>query len=256
MSIVLEQRHMHAVQIPLFQSVERIDWEDFVGASRITQALIKEFARDKPLFRRVLAAVADDAYLWSKCEEDIVEDKIVLWDDVEKGLRIRLRMSTAPQERLAHCHRFSFTNLVLRGSYTHWNYHLDGEFGEATSPDEFRTVCQHEDCAGECFTIHHEALHSTPFTEPGTVSLVLRGNPVKERAPVMFKESRGRSEAFKAAPRERRVGAEEEPRVAAAGDMFWRVGEERETHGRRRERRMSVAKYRYWCAWLAEQDIV
>src|SRR5205807_7425422 len=108
----------------------------------------------------------------------------------------------------------------------------------------------------ECFTIHHDALHSTPFTQLGTVSLVLRGNPVKERAPVMFKESRGRQEAFGDGADGRNVGSEQEPRVASAGDMFWRVGEHGETIERRRERQMSIEKYRYWCNWLAESGIV
>jgi hypothetical protein len=246
----------HQIRIPMFDSIERVDWEDLKTASRLTQVLVRQFASDKQLFRRVLLAVEHDPYLWAKCEEDIVEDKIVLWDDTAKGLRLRLRMSTGSQERLAHCHRFSFTNLVLRGSYIHWSYELDGEFNEKTRAEDFRTILLHEDRAGDCFTIHHEALHSTPFTERGTVSLILRGNPVKERAPVMFKEGRSRKEAFQKQDTLNETAREQEPAVAAAGDMFWRVGESQETAERRSERQMGIDRYRYWCAWLAEQGIV
>lgn len=243
--------HVHKVRVPLFEEVGVIDWNDVAGASRLTQTLIRRFAEDKPLFRKVLHAVIEDPHLWSQCEEEVVEDKIVLWDDEEKGLRIRLRISTAPQQRLAHCHRFSFTNLVLRGSYLHWGYTLDGEFTEATDPNDFKTVLLHEDRAGDCFTIFHEALHSTPFTQPGTVSLVLRGNPVKERAPVMFKEPRARQRAFEeraAAPRSGRVI---EPEEAATGDMFYR-------HTTAPDERMPMSgeKFRHWCRWLEAEGLV
>ena len=80
-------------------------------------------------------------------------------------------MSTAHQEQLAHCHRFSFTNLVLRGSYKHTNFESSGGLTETTNVDDVRTVLVHEDRGGDCFSIHHEALHSTPFTEIGTISL-------------------------------------------------------------------------------------
>ena len=259
MSITPDRVHVHATPVDLFADVDRIDWDDLTGSARLTQDLIRRFAADKALFRRLLFAVEHDPYLWAKCEEDVVEDKIVLWDDVEKGLRIRLRMSTDYQQQLAHSHRFSFTNLVLRGRYVHRNYVAENGFGEHTLPDEVRPVMLHEDHAGDCFTIHHDALHSTAFTEVGTISLVLRGNPVKERAPVMFKEARGRAEALAAREQERdgrAVGAEEEPEAAQVGDMFWRVGEELESAERRAERQMTIEKYRYWCTRLEQLGLI
>jgi hypothetical protein len=249
--------HVQNTRIKIFDDVERIDWEDLPGAARLTQRLIREFAADKALFRELLLAVEHDEYLWQKCEEDVVEDKIVLWDDIEKGLRIRLRMSTDYQQQLAHNHRFSFTNLVLRGNYLHRNYFARGGFNENTLPEDVTPVMLHEDRANDCFTIHHNALHSTPFIELGTISLVLRGNPVKERAPVMFKESRGREQALAA----QRAGdgdaiPEIEPEQAAVGDMFWRVGQDAESAERRAERQMTIEKYRYWCERLPELGIV
>ncbi|MBW8090873.1 MULTISPECIES: hypothetical protein [Streptomyces] len=252
--------HVNNTPVALFDSVERIDWEDLPAAAALTQRLIRAFAADKALFKRLLLAVEHDPYLWAKCEEDVVEDKIVLWDDVDKGLRIRLRMSTDHQQQLAHNHRFSFTNLVLRGTYLHRNYIARNGFDENTLPDDVQPVILHEDRAGDCFTIHHNALHSTPFTQLGTISLVLRGNPVKERAPVMFKEARGRQEALeqrRAASARREAGlAEIEPEQADVGTMFWRVGEDRESAERRAERQMTKAKYHYWCEKLEELGII
>lgn len=249
--------HVHNTPVELFEGIDRIDWEDLPGSAALTQRLIGEFAEDKALFRRLLLAVEHDPYLWAKCEEDVVEDKIVLWDDVEKGLRIRLRMSTDYQQQLAHNHRFSFTNLVLRGSYLHRNYVARNGFDENTLPDDVQPVLLHEDRAGECFTIHHNALHSTPFTQLGTISLVLRGNPVKDRAPVMFKEARGREEALEELTRSTAEPLSEiEPEEAGVGTMFWRVGEDRESAERRAERQMTKEKYYYWCQKLEELGII
>jgi hypothetical protein len=250
-----DRRHLHLTDVRLFDEVEELDWNDLRRAGAIAERLLRSFANDKALFRTVLLAVKDDPYLWSKCEEDVVEDKIVLWDDKEKGLRLRLRMSTAPQERLAHSHRFSFSNLVLHGSYLHWAYDLRGSFNETTRPDDFVTLFVHEDRAGDCFTIHHDALHSTPFAQPETVSLVLRGNPVKRRAPVMFKEKRTRRQAFQRAVAPHGI-AEVEPAQAKVGDLFWRVGEEDESVERRAERQMSADRYQHWCNRLAELGII
>jgi hypothetical protein len=101
-----------------------------------------------------------------------------------------------------------------------------------------RTVCVHEDTAGDCFTIHHEAVHSTPFPERDTITLVLRGPAVKDRAPVLFMESRGNDQANRT--------ADQEPDAAERGHLFWRVGEKDESPERRAERRMSHQTYTAW----------
>lgn len=235
-----------------FSAVPTLEWEtDLEGSARIAETLLRRLVADKALFRALLEKIPARAEFWLKCEEDISEDKLVLWDDMDKGLRIRLRMSTRSQERLAHTHRFSFTNLVLRGSYIHWMYSPLGSFNETTRLEDVREVMMHRDREGDCFTIHHDALHSTPFTTPHTISLVLRGNPVKERAPVMFKEARGRAEALA-----RTAGTDVEPELALAGDMFWRVGEVSESAQRRQERQMSRERFDYWLAKLAEYELI
>jgi hypothetical protein len=258
MPTVDHRNHIHATPVDLFDDITTIDWNDLPRTAVVTEDLIRRFAADKALFRRLLHAVQEDPYLWAKCEEDVVEDKIVLWDDVEKGLRIRLRMATAYQQQLAHCHRFSFTNLVLRGRYLHRNYVARNGFDENALPEDVQPVILHEDKAGDCFTIHHEALHSTAFTEVGTISLVLRGNPIKERAPVMFKEARGRAEALASREATKVSGAvaEVEPETATVGEIFFRVGEEQESPERRAQRQMTHEKYRHWCDRLEEMEIV
>lgn len=248
------------IKDPFFDKIPKIDWEsDLIETSRVASKIIRDFAEDKTLFRRCLERVPSVERFWKKCEEDVNEDKIVLWDDIDKNIRIRLRMSTATQERLAHCHRFSFTNLVLKGTYIHWMYNATSNFDETTSNDDVYTVTQHVDTAGDIFTIHHETLHSTPFLEPETISLVLRGNPVKERAPVMFKEAR-RRESFKIKQTEKlkkfKSLSQFEPNKADVGDMFWRVGEDLEPLERREERQMTRERFDFWCNRLEELGFI
>lgn len=246
--------HIHSVSKNFLHDLMPFDWEsDLFSTSLVAETCLRRLAGDKRLFRELIEAAVADPYVWSKCEEDLVEDKIVLWDDVERNIRIRLRMSTRRQERLAHNHRFSFTNLVLRGKYVHWVYKPLATFDETTALEDVEEVMLHEDRANDCFTIHHSTLHSTPFIEPHTISLVLRGNPVKERAPVMFKEPRER-EQFRAQNAQR--GGDIEPEIAEKGDMFWRVGENKESAERRNERQMSRDRHAYWCQQLGEYGLI
>jgi hypothetical protein len=222
----------------------------------LTQQLLRRLAADKALMRELLLRVPNCPDLWEKCENDVVEDKIVLWDEPDRDLRIRLRISTAGQSRLAHSHRFSFSNLVLRGSYLHWGYRKLPNFDERTRLDDVSEVMIHEDRQGDCFSIHYSALHSTPFPVPGTVSLVLRGNPVRERAPVMFKEARGREAAARLLDGAGMAASDVEPNQADAGHVFFRVGEKDEPAERRLERRMSRECFDGWCHQLSEWNLV
>jgi hypothetical protein len=127
-------------------------------------------------------------------------------------------------------------------------------FDENTRSEDVREVMLHEDVAGDFFTIHHNTLHSTPFIEEHTISLVLRGNPIKERAPVMFKEPRQRADFIErdAVP----TGGEVEPSAARSGDMFWRIGENSETKERRVERQMSLERHAFWLNKLEDYGII
>ena len=244
--------HLHKNRDCFLADIPKIDWEKPLSQlHEINSTYLRRLSDDKILLKKLITEAVDDPYIWSKCEEDINEDKIVLWDDMAKNMRLRLRMSTRPQQRLAHSHRFTFTNLVMRGSYTHWHYEKLNTFDERTKLDDVVVNAQHIDRAGDTFTIHHAALHSTPFPDFGTVSLVLRGNPVKERAPVMFKEPRGRAEALN-----RLESNEIEPENAATGDFFWRVGEDQESAERRQDRQMSREKLDYWVEKLTEYGLL
>jgi hypothetical protein len=231
-----------------FAQVPAIEWDDIRHVHRGNAELLAEIAGDRSLMRELVLGTRENPQLWHKCEEGVVEDKIVLWDEPARGFRLRLRMATDYQQEMPHQHRFTFTNLVLRKHYTHRAYSVRGVFGEGTRVEDVSTECVHDDAAGHCFTIHHEAIHSTPLPEPGTINLVLRGPAVKDRAPVLFVEARGEATANR--------DQEQEPEFAERGHVFWRVGEKDESPERRAERQMTEATYQAWLTRFEEYRLI
>ena len=233
-----------------FAAVPDLAWDDLETVHAQAAPVLANLAANRPLLRELVLGARDDERIWRKCEEGVVEDKIVLWDEPEHGFRLRLRMCTRPQEEMVHQHRFSFVNYVLRGSFLHRNYDVDGVFDEHISPDQVSTICIHEDVAGHCFTIHHAAPHSTPLPGFGTINLVLRGPAMKDRAPVLFNEARGGQQP---------TGTDTkfaEPEAAVRGHVFWRIGEKDETPERRAERQMSDETYRSWVRRFEEFGLI
>ncbi|MEU6073679.1 hypothetical protein [Micromonospora sp. NPDC047074] len=253
-----EKLGMQTTSASLFPEVDRLDWSDLDGTASRCEAMLREIAADRELMTALVYGAPADPVLWSKCEEDTVEDKIVLCDDPERQFRLRLRLSKQYQEELAHQHRFSFSTLVLRGRYLHRTYRVSGDFGAGTSLDDVVPVWIHEDGPGDVFTIHHEAVHSTPLVEAGTVSLILRGPAEKERAPVLFREDRA-SELSADEQAEALAGAvpgEFEPLEASAGTFFWRVGEQGESATRRSKRQMRREVFDHWCRELIAMGVI
>lgn len=233
-----------------FSSIPDLDWDDVSAVHATSAPILADIAGNHALMREMVLGAHNDPALWPKCEEGVVEDKIVLWDEPERGFRLRLRMATKSQEEMPHQHRFSFSNYVLRGEFLHRNYEVSGAFGEGTRPDDVNSVIVHEDIAGHCFTINHAAIHSTPLPGMGTINLVLRGPAVRDRAPVIFAASRGESTAHGKAP------TLEEPESAERGHVFFRVGEKDESPERRADRRMTDETYATWVARLEEYGLI
>jgi hypothetical protein len=233
-----------------FAGIPDLNWDDVSTAHAVSAPILADIARNRALMRELVLDAHDHPVLWPKCEEGVVEDKIVLWDEPDRGFRLRLRMATASQEEMPHQHRFSFSNYVLRGEFIHRNYEVLGTFGEGTKPDDVSSVIVHEDIAGHCFTINHAAVHSTPLPGLGTINLVLRGPAVRDRAPVIFAASRGGSSGHGPAP------TLEEPESAERGHIFYRVGEKEESAERRAERRMTDETYATWVARLEEYGLI
>lgn len=166
-----------------------IDWSDFEKASDQSRDLVRRLAADRHTLGKLVRHVGEDDKLMEMCERHRLLDKVVFYDDLPRGMRLRLHFSTDYHLDRPHDHRFSFTTLIIRGEYTHvWH-----EPDESVDPNEltvedllakFATV----EREGACYTLHHSLLHTT-ITTDDTVSLFLRGPAEKERSIVTDRET-------------------------------------------------------------------
>ncbi len=194
-----------------------IDWNDIDKAREQSREILLELAADKSALGELVTRARETDDLFDKCEHHRLLDKLVVYDALDRGMRIRVHLSTSDHKDRPHDHRFSFTTLILRGHYRHVRHQLLSGTGAQVSnlsQDDFdaedaglhvapRFVTT--ESAGSCYTLHHSEIHTT-FTSPLTVSLFLRGPAEKERSIITDR---------------------------ATGQAWWRYGEAQEKESRR-----------------------
>ncbi|WP_433386935.1 hypothetical protein [Micromonospora sp. KLBMP9576] len=203
-----------------------VDWSDLPRARAQTRDVLLALAEDKSALRELLARAREEEDLFDKCEHHRLLDKLVVYDALDRGFRIRVHVSTEDHRDRPHDHRFSFTSLILRGRYRHVRHQLVGR--PEGIPEDAQDDFDAQDCdlrvqprfvtneiPGNCYTLHHSEIHTT-FTTPNTVSLFLRGPAEKERSLITERET---------------------------GRVWWRFGEEKEKAARRGSKRISKAYF-------------
>jgi hypothetical protein len=208
-------------------SIETLDWTDFQKVSAQTKEILRRLAGDKVLLRRLVDGVADDPDLLAQCEHHRLLDRLVVYDALDRGFRIRIHISTDSHLDRPHDHRFSFTTRILRGSYLHTLHDWPADDESATAHDvvpQFVT----EEKVGASYSLHHSVVHTT-FTTPDTVSLFLRGPAEKERSIITERETE---------------------------KVWWRYGAEDEPAERRAKVSVGHDGYRNFVARLEKLDIV
>ncbi|AEV87114.1 hypothetical protein ACWT_6097 [Actinoplanes sp. SE50] len=199
-----------------------VDWSDLPKARQQTKEILTALAEDKNALEELLARAREEEDLFDKCEHHRLLDKLVIYDALDRGFRIRVHVSTEDHRDRPHDHRFSFTSLILRGNYRHVRHELVGNLGDVPNDvqDDFdaresdlRVVPRFvtTERAGNCYTLHHSEIHTT-YTTPKTVSLFLRGPAEKERSLITERET---------------------------GRVWWRFGEDQEKASRRGSKRIS-----------------
>jgi len=200
----------------LLDSLGPIDWDDFERAAATTKEVVRELAADKAGLREMIYSIEDDPYRLSKCERHYLLDKFVLYDALDRGFRVRLHMSTNNHLDRPHDHRFSFTTLILTGTYQHIWHHVHKNVDDTLELSDVEPVFITNEEVGSCYTLHHTAVHTT-FTTPNSVSLVIRGPAEKERSIITERHT---------------------------GKIWWRYGEQAESAERRRDKVMSMEDYK------------
>jgi hypothetical protein len=154
-------------------SLKRLDWSNLQEMSEVTGAVLRRLAADPDVLQSLLGALVQNEKLLSMCEHYDLLDKLVLFYDERSDYRLRLHVFLPGYFDRPHNHRWSYSSIVLRGSYKHFIY------GQSLLP-----VMIHQSRAGDVYTLHHSMIHSV-IAEPYTVTLILRGPAQKERFVVM-----------------------------------------------------------------------
>lgn len=211
------------IHIPEVLDSLHLDWSDLPETHRLTSEFLQDLAADRAALRRLIERARADPVLRSMCERHRLLDKIVLYDAGQRGLRLRLHISTSEHLDRPHDHRFSFTSRILTGGYRHIHHEIAGLIDSSIPSDVQEadraqaggirvvprfTVYQRP---GTTYTLHHSQIHTT-VTSPDTVSLFLRGPAEKERSIITERDT---------------------------GLLWWRYGAEDESPERRSRKLMS-----------------
>jgi hypothetical protein len=223
-----------ATQISDDQAAERmralptVDWDDLEAAAENTQLIAETIGNDKALLRALVDRTACTPALREKCECHALDDKIVLWHEPERGLKIRLRLANEQQYERVHNHRYAFTAYVLTGVYYQTLYATDQPLDETADVAGFWPCVVREEKPGDFITLHHLQLHTT-LTTPDTISLMIQSDARQERG-FMIRRS--------------------------DGEVWYKRGAAEEDDKRREEVAMSDERFAYWRKRLAGLDVI
>lgn len=212
----------------LMASLPAVRWDALESAAEVTSAIARRLGDDKALLRVLVERAVATPGLREKFECHSLDDKIVIWDDPQKGLRIRLRLANTDQYERIHNHRYSFTAYILHGAYQHTLYSTDQTLDEKADVTRFWPTFVREEAVGRCITLDHEQLHTT-ITEPQTISLMIQ-SPARKRQAFMIRRS--------------------------DGHVWWREGAADETAERRAEVRMGDDRLAFWLERLSALGIL
>lgn len=121
-----------------------VDWNDFEAAGEATRDVVQRLADDKESLRKLVYDVEHKPELLAMCERHQLLDYIVLYDALDRGIRLRLHISTDDHFDRPHDHRFSFSSRILTGGYTHTWYHMDGDlYGDGPDPEARQYLSRH-----------------------------------------------------------------------------------------------------------------
>ena len=214
-------RHLEAEQ--------PIDWSNLEEAASRSRSILEMLASDRAALSALTLQARRDAALFGMCECHTLDDKIVIYDGLERqNFRIRWRLAKSDQYERVHSHRFSFTTRILRGTHSETLYFCNSPSDGEVSLGDFEAAIEKELVCGQTFTIHHSTFHST-VTSEDAVALLMRGPAEKVKAPIIRKDS---------------------------AEMWFRFGAADESEERRRDVAMSVGTFDCWIDRLRAGEFI
>ena len=194
----LTARTAHPLDLPLFDPLHEIDWEDMKALEAVGVPILKTLARRPALIAAAMEHVLGDAQLFARCETDEFFDRVVLFDGRDRYFSVRLQSLVQCEEDRPHNHRASLCTMILSGGYEHHLYRSplswadDPDMG-AMAAAELTRIMVRDEKPGSTYALHHSAFHSA---SPSGLhfSLVLRGPSRRKR--LLFFDRIGGEGAF------------------------------------------------------------
>jgi hypothetical protein len=160
-----------------FPLLSDLRWSDCdavaAAAVRIFDVLCADRHRE---LRRLLGTLSGATTLLPLCERLDFMDKLVVWEERNLDVRIRLHVFRPGYSDRPHNHRFTFASRILAGAYRHDLYGHESLLGDTSH--EWQPLVARMEEPGSQYVMHHDAVHRVVAAEP-TLSLVLRGPIVK-----------------------------------------------------------------------------
>lgn len=195
---------------PAFPQLRDIDWDDTGAILRHGAPVLESIAREPGVLAQLLDNLLTDEHLRSMCEGYDFMTKLVLYDDSQAEVRVRLHLYRSGYFDRPHNHRWSFASYILRGSYVHRIFGRDDMFGEDTDVDALWPIHERIEGAGTCYALHHNSVHSVQAAAD-SISILLRGPAAKDRFLILDR----------------------------SGDSFWVYGAAQESTQKRESKRLT-----------------
>jgi hypothetical protein len=218
-----------------YLAANHLNWDaNFEETAALARDMLARITSERGWLAALFSYAENETSLRQRAETHQLLDYVVLYDALDRGIRLRLHLSTQDHLQRPHDHRFDFSTRILCGSYEHClisprvdPYSLSSEehaiaYQDKNNPDplvnlknaDFKELIVRHVSAGSMLSLSNRAIH-TVNTAANTVSLVLRGPARKTRSMIYDR-------------------AEE--------TLWWRFGAEKEPPSRRQAKIMSNEK--------------
>ncbi|MGW6691572.1 hypothetical protein [Streptomyces sp. NPDC054961] len=171
----------------LLRRLRALDWQNLDSLSVELTELLAELATDGAWLAAAMENLLHTPELrdLSECLAEL--DKLVLVNDAESGVRIRLHRFRQGYFDRPHNHRFNFGARILAGGYRHTVYGDYPDPEQDFDPAHVVPTLVRFEGPGSGYVIAHTLVHSVA-AEPETLTLTVRGPAQKDRMLIVDRE--------------------------------------------------------------------